>query len=129
MLDFGVATVMNDARPDDDATVARGSLVTAAGVIVGTPAYMAPEQLHGEPPDARTDVYSLGAVAFEMMTGELPFGRGTLADIVLAQAHGVVHVPQHPLPPDLEPVIRAALNRDPDKRPPSAHAFAQLLAQ
>ena len=129
VLDFGVAKVMVDDRPDEDATSARGSLVTAAGVIVGTPAYMAPEQLHGQPADARTDVSSLGAVAFEMMTGELPFGRGTLADIVLAQAHGIVHVPQHPLPPDLDSVIRAALNRDPDKRPPSAHAFAQLLAQ
>lgn len=129
VLDFGVAKVMADDRRDDDATVARGSLVTAAGIIVGTPAYMAPEQLHGEPPDARTDVFSLGVVAFEMLTGELPFGRGTLADIVLAHARGVIPMPQHPMPPDLDTVIRAALQRDPDKRPPSAHAFAQLLVQ
>ena len=129
VLDFGVAKVMADERRDDGATLSRGSLLTTAGMIVGTPAYMAPEQLHGQPADARTDVFSLGAVAFEMMTGELPFGRGTLADIVLAHAHGVVPVPQHPLPPDLDGIIRAALHRDPDKRPPSAHAFAQMLAQ
>lgn len=128
VLDFGVAKVVGDDRRDD-VTAARGSLVTAAGTIVGTPAYMAPEQLHGEPTDARTDVFSLGVVAFEMMTGELPFGRGTLADIVLAHARGMVPAPQHPLPPDLDGVIRAALKRDPDERPPSAHAFAQLLAQ
>lgn len=129
VLDFGVAKVMTDDRRDEDATLARGSLVTAVGLIVGTPAYMAPEQLHGHPPDARTDVFSLGVVAFEMMTGELPFGRGTLADIVLAHARGVVASPQHPLPPDLDEVVRAALSRDPDKRPPSAEAFAHLLTQ
>ena len=129
VLDFGVAKVMSDEPREDESTLSRGSLVTAAGMIVGTPAYMAPEQLHGQPADARTDVFSLGVVAFEMMTGELPFGRGTLADIVLAHAHGVVAAPRHPLPPDLDPVIRSALQRDPDKRPPSAHAFAQLLAQ
>jgi tRNA A-37 threonylcarbamoyl transferase component Bud32 len=129
VLDFGVAKVITEERRDDDATVSRGSLVTAAGMIVGTPAYMAPEQLHSQPADARTDVFSLGVIAFEMMTGELPFGRGTLADIVLAHARGVIAVPQHPLPPDLDAVIRAAIHRDPDRRPPSAHAFAQLLAQ
>ena len=128
VLDFGVAKVMTDERRDDESTVAHGSLMTAAGIIVGTPAYMAAEQLHGQPPDARTDVFSLGVIAFEMLTGELPFGRGSLADIVLAHARGVIPNPQYPLPPDLDPVIRAALHRDPDQRPPSAHAFAQLLA-
>ena len=63
-----------------------------------------------------------------MMTGELPFGRGSLADIVLAHAHGLPQRPHPGLAPDLERAIRSALSRDPDKRPPSAHAFAQLLA-
>jgi len=102
--------------------------LTAAGMIVGTPSYMAPEQLHGVAPDARTDVFSLGVIAFEMMTGNLPFGRGSLADIVLAQARGLEQVPHDGLPPDLDSAIRAALAADPDKRPPSAQAFAQLLA-
>jgi serine/threonine protein kinase len=97
-------------------------------MIVGTPAYMAPEQLHGLVADARTDVFSLGVIAFEMMTGELPFGRGSLADIVLAHAHGLTRLPNHNLPPDLIGAIRSALNPDPDKRPPSAQAFARLLA-
>ena len=128
VLDFGVAKVVAEDRREDDLTIAGGSLVTAAGVIVGTPAYMAPEQLHGHPPDARSDVFSLGVVAFEMMTGELPFGRGTLADIVLAHARGVEPAPKHPMPPDLDEVVRGALHRDPDRRPPSALAFAQLLS-
>ena len=73
-------------------------------------------------------VVDLGVIAFEMMTGDLPFGRGTIADIVLAHAHGLPQRFNHGLPPDLDRTIRSALSRDPDKRPPSAHAFAQLLA-
>ena len=126
VFDFGVAKVIEDHA--DQGTTVGGSLVTAAGMIVGTPAYMAPEQLHGLAVDARTDIFSLGVIAFEMMTGDLPFGRGTIADIVLAHAHGLPQRLNHGLPPDLDRTIRSALSRDPDKRPPSAHAFAQLLA-
>jgi serine/threonine-protein kinase len=125
VLDFGVAKVINDER-SEQGTTAGGSLITAAGMIVGTPAYMAPEQLHGLAPDARTDVFSLGVIAYEMLTGELPFGRGSLADIVLA--HALANVRDDRLPPGLRETIRAALSADPDKRPPSAHAFARLLA-
>ena len=126
VLDFGVAKVIDDRG--DQASTMSGSLVTAAGMIVGTPAYMAPEQLRGLAADARTDVFSLGVIAFEMMTGELPFGRGSLADIVLAHAHGLPQRTHPGLAPDLDRAIRSALSRDPDQRPPSAQAFAQLLA-
>ena len=101
VLDFGVAKlVLDDDRPttgERQRTEAHTAL-TAAGMIIGTPAYMAPEQFHAVEADARTDVFSLGVVAYEMLSGDLPFGRGTLADVVLAQSRGVP-----PMPPDLVP--------------------------
>jgi eukaryotic-like serine/threonine-protein kinase len=127
VLDFGVAKVMRDDATGFH-TGDHASLVTAAGVIVGTPAYMAPELLHGVPPDARSDVFSLGAIAFEMLTGELPFGRGSLADIVLAHARGIAPSlgPGHQSA--LDRAVRAALDPDPDRRPPTVRAFRELLA-
>ena len=87
VLDFGVAKLVGDDRPDEAVTEAHTAL-TAAGMIIGTPAYMAPEQFAAAPADARTDVFSLGVIAYEMLSGKLPFGRGTLADVVLAQSRG-----------------------------------------
>ena len=99
-------------------------MLTAAGMIIGTPAYMAPEQFNAAQPDARTDVFSLGVIAYEMLSGELPFGRGTLADVVLAQARGVPPLPANLVPPAAERAIRSALEPDPDRRPASPQAFA-----
>ena len=92
-----MAKLIADERPHDPASGAASSdaptVLTAAGMIVGTPAYMAPEQFRGGTTDARTDVFSLGVVAYEMLRGELPFGRGSLADVVLAQARGIPPFP------------------------------------
>ena len=128
VLDFGVAKVMRDEPLTELQTGNQASLVTAAGIIVGTPAYMAPEQLHGVPPDARSDIFSLGVIAFEMLTGDLPFGRGSLADIVLAHARGVPPSLGQPHGPTLDRAVRAALDPDPDKRPPTVRAFSELVA-
>lgn len=123
VLDFGVAKVIDDRQPP---AAEAATLLTAAGTIVGTPAYMAPEQLRGGPMDARTDVFSLGVIAFEMLTGELPFGRGSLAEVVLAHARGVPPIPG--AAPALARAIRAALEPEPDRRPASPQALAHLLA-
>jgi serine/threonine-protein kinase len=95
-------------------------------MIVGTPAYMAPEQFRGTTPDGRTDVFSLGVIAYEMLAGELPFGRGSVADVVLAQSRGVPALPGAPSPA-IERAIRTALDADADRRPASPQAFSYLL--
>jgi len=127
VLDFGVAKLVGEDKLGETVTEAHTAL-TAAGMIVGTPAYMAPEQFYATPVDARTDVFSLGVVAYEMLSGELPFGRGSLAEVVLAQARGVPPMPPDIIPPSAERAIRAALDADPDRRPGSPQAFATLLS-
>jgi Protein kinase domain len=129
VLDFGVAKLVGDERPDhpEEVGTEAPSVLTAAGMIIGTPSYMAPEQFKGTVADARTDVFSLAVVAYEMLSGDLPFGRGTLADVVLAQARGVPPLPPNLIPQPAERAIRQALDEDPDRRPASAQAFATLL--
>jgi serine/threonine-protein kinase len=112
VLDFGVMPVLADR--------AHGS------AFFGTPAYMSPEQLGGHPPDARSDVFALGVLTCEMLTGTLPFGGGQAAEVILAQAHGVPAVLQE-LQPPLARAVGSALERNPDRRPPSAQAFAHLV--
>ena len=131
VLDFGVAKLVGDERRDDRLDDAPGDVrtaLTAAGMIVGTPAYMAPEQFRAVPADARTDVFSLGVVAYEMLSGDLPFGRGTLAEVVLAQARGVPPMRAGVITPAAERAIRTALDADPDRRPASPQEFATLLS-
>src|SRR5689334_20770436 len=79
VLDFGVAAM----RKGLDAGSAS---LTHTGAILGTPAYMALEQLKGEEVDARADVYALGAMLYEMVTGALPFNARTVADFAVLQA-------------------------------------------
>jgi GAF domain-containing protein len=127
VLDFGVAKVMAE-RVDAPAGAETDTLLTAAGMIVGTPAYIAPEQFHGAVPDARTDVFALGVIAYEMLSGELPFGRGSLAEVVMAHARGAQPMPAGKVSAALDRAIRAALETDPARRTPTPQAFAEQLA-
>ena len=118
ILDFGLALLPGAAR------------MTAAGCASGTPAYMSPEQARAQDVDARTDIWSLGVVLFEMVTGVLPF-RGTQS---VAVAHAVVYDPApavSSLRPDapaaLENAIRKALEKSPADRWQRARDFAAEL--
>ncbi|MEJ5198222.1 MAG: protein kinase [Anaerolineae bacterium] len=118
LTDFGVARMV-------EATVA-----TQAGALLGTPAYMAPEQGEGKPGDERSDVYALGVILYELLTGQPPFQADSPYAVILRH----IHTPPPPLrslrpdlPPALEAVVLRALEKDPAARYPSAAAFAAAL--
>ena len=102
--------------------------LTQGGTIIGTPAYMAPEQLRGESVDGRADVYSLAVLTFEMLTGRLPFGAGSFLDIGIRQASGGACVDAKGVPPELVPALLSALSLARDERPATAETFATSLA-
>jgi DNA-binding NarL/FixJ family response regulator/tRNA A-37 threonylcarbamoyl transferase component Bud32 len=104
--------------------------VTAEGMIIGTPAYLSPEQAQGLPLDYRTDLYSLGVVLYEMATGQLPFSSDDIPALLMQ------HVRQNPTPPRahapdvplaLESVILKALEKNPARRFQSGDAMAGAL--
>jgi serine/threonine protein kinase len=99
---------------------------TTAGQPIGTPAYMAPEQLSGSATTERTDVYALGVIAYELITGDLPFGRGSFVDIAMRQ-HQPITLARTDLPETLRQAVLATLSVDPMGRPPSARAFADEI--
>jgi serine/threonine protein kinase len=111
LLDFGVAKLMHDT----------GEL-TVSGAVLGTPLYMSPEQARGERVDERSDVYSLGVLCYELLTGQLPFKSETLLGMAMA------HITEVPMPPSTRAAVPAVLDRPllrmlaktPDGRPASA---------
>ncbi len=128
VLDFGVAKLV--ARDTTlMATSQAHETLTVHGQIIGTPAYMAPEQLRGGTVDARTDVFSLGVIAYEMLTGTLPFGKGPMVDIAMRHATGPAPLTGgvQPLDEGLDTAVRRALSLDPNERPSSPMAFAASL--
>lgn len=106
--------------------------LTVTGGLVGTPAYMAPEQGRGEVISAKADLYSLGVVVYEMITGKKPYNAPTPMQVVLK--HMTEPVPSlraeiADVPPALEAVMQRALAKDPEDRYPNATAFADDFAR
>ncbi|HEU4641007.1 MAG TPA: serine/threonine-protein kinase [Gemmatimonadaceae bacterium] len=107
--------------------------LTATGIVLGTPEFMSPEQLRGKTLDPRTDIYSLGLMACEMLTGQLPFTGRTQQDVMLARLKSEP-TPIRAVRPDLhfpaavEQVLLKSMHRDPDHRYRTAPEFAAALA-
>ena len=123
LLDFGIAKLTETpsgpwSNQVLDSTAA-GSQVTAEGQVVGTPSYMSPEQVRGEPLDARTDLFSLGAVLYEMVSGDRAFPGNTAVDVKYAILHTEPAVSTR-LPLAVAQLVRHCLEKDREKRFQSA---------
>jgi serine/threonine protein kinase/Tol biopolymer transport system component len=113
VLDFGLAKLMGPG-PEDE-TLIHESALTEAGAVVGTVAYMSPEQASGRPLDHRTDIFSLGVVLYEMLVGHRPFRGKSQVETM----HAIINDPAPPLaeqPLELEEILAKALEKDPKDR-------------
>jgi predicted Ser/Thr protein kinase len=128
LLDFGLAKSSAPIVNVDGAT--QQKQLTQEGTILGTFQYMAPEQLEGQEADARTDIFALGALLYEMATGRHPF-EGKTKTSLIAQIVGADPKPLRDLapltPPAFEHVVARCLSKDPDERWQSAHDIAEEL--
>ena len=117
VLDFGLAKQATPAASSDSSTLSSDG--TRAGVIMGTPAYMSPEQARGQTVDRRTDIWAFGAILYELLTGKMPFGDGRNISDSLAAV--ITREPDYSaLPADTPPRVRSllehCLHKDPKQR-------------
>jgi eukaryotic-like serine/threonine-protein kinase len=121
LIDFGIAK-----QPPNS----KGDAITGRGIIYGTPAYMSPENCLGEPLDSRSDIYALGIMLFEMLTGSTPFNAGSPIRLM------VKHIKEEPpslrdlcpeIPPVIEKIVLRALSKERETRFPTANDLADEL--
>lgn len=130
VLDFGLAKLLNVGTAEDSTPTVSIELLTQHGNILGTVPYMSPEQAAGKPLDARSDIFSLGCVLYEMLSGRRLFQRESNISTLAA----IIHEDPEPLrklrpdvPAELERTIHGALEKDPNKRYASAIEFSTAL--
>ncbi len=119
VLDFGLAKMLS----------ATG--ITQSDAVMGTPAYMAPEQVEGREPGTAADLFSLGLVLYEMAVGKLPFPGASLGQMLSSGSHPAIPAPSRErvgVPASLDPLINGLLEKDPAKRPQSASEVARQLS-
>jgi eukaryotic-like serine/threonine-protein kinase len=130
ILDFGLAKLAQKSIAATADGVTLTSSHTAAGVVMGTASYMAPEQVRGELSDARTDIFAFGALLYEMLSGKRAFRRDTPAETmtaVLKEDPPELSDPGHPISPALDRIMRRCLEKDTDQRFQSAKDLSFAL--
>ena len=125
VLDFGIAKILGDDDEGDEK-------VTQTGQIFGTPAYMSPEQCHSADVDRRSDLYSLGVILYELVSGDPPFGGQTPLKTLLAHVSAEAEPPSQrgiDVPDGVEAIIMCLLEKDPDDRFQGANEVRQRLEE
>ncbi len=125
VLDFGIAKLRDDNRATQQA-------MTQAGDMLGTPQYMAPEQIRGEAIDGRTDIYALGCMIYEMVTARMPYEAPTIMAMLSKHLleNAVAPSQRRPdlmIPPAVDQLVLRAMAKDPASRPPTMDQFSELL--
>jgi len=117
VLDFGLAKLTEKRETDSDAEAeTKVQVKTQAGMILGTVAYMSPEQSRGKETDARTDIWSLGVVLYEMLAGKVAFTGETMSDTIAAILKSEPAPLSENTPPELNRIVRKALQKNADER-------------
>jgi formylglycine-generating enzyme required for sulfatase activity/dienelactone hydrolase len=131
ILDFGLACYEPTLRSAQDTHSPTLAAFTEAGAVVGTVAYMAPEQVRGQLVDHRADIFAFGCVLYEMLTGKRPFNGESAADLMSAILHETpeqLPAGTHPPPPALATIVSRCLEKRPQDRFDSAHEVALALS-
>ena len=123
VLDFGLAKQNAPITTEDTATIA----LSSPGMVLGTVGYMSPEQVRGEPVDARSDIFSFGCVLYEMASGKQPFGGKSAADVMSAVLREDPPDLDASVPPALGAILHRCLEKDPARRFQSAADLAFAL--
>ena len=133
ILDFGIAQLVRPEAPPDEgdmSSIPTAPMKTEPGAVIGTAGYMAPEQLRGETVDARTDIFTLGTLLYEMVTGRPAFIRGTVIDslsAILADNPDVFTISEKLIPYELARVIQRCLEKKREERFQSARDLSFAL--
>jgi len=130
ILDFGIAK-LTSLEVSDDSSITDLTTQTKSGAVLGTVAYMSPEQLRGKPVDHRSDIFSLGAILYEMLTGQRAFAGETEVDTmtaVLKEEPSDVPLVRQGIPESFEQIIRHCLEKEPEQRFQSARDLAFALS-
>src|SRR5438132_1475547 len=129
ILDFGIAKLVAPMTLGTGETLPSPQPHTKEGAILGTIGYMSPEQVRGQPADQRSDVFSFGAILYEMLAGCGAFERDTVVETGYAILNN--DPPRLPagVPPEFQRIVRRCLEKDPEKRYPNAHELALALAR